>query len=472
MPSSAAAATCWARRIVTWARAHAAARRDTPRPSIALVAVVAGLLLGVSGSSGQPPRSPPRGRERLVAETWPHLLTAVPDGTYAAYGVDGHVHSSISRDARHEPPLVAEMAAAVGLDALVLTDHGGSQGAAVARRPGLLVMAGVEVGGPFGHAVVWGARSHAREYRKASDYSLADVAALTHADGGIIALAHPGWWISHHPHDPRMWMDRDALRRGGLSEALDALELWNGVYPRYTEALLSDWVDLWEQGSEVPIIGNSDFHTWALHHLGTPRTFVLCRVVPDGRPALDEACVLDAVRRGRSYLSRGPAIAWSAEGRIAGERIVAQPGATIDLSIEVQLRDTEGRPVLQVLRGSSVVESRALPSLHSSHQVRVTMPTHDTPLWLRVAYAQEGFATPPFALVTNPITLDVPPARTDTREPAGPQVDRRRYAVGAASRTEWPADRYVRDRLQAQRLNARRARIQTREPAPRRGHRR
>ncbi|MEZ4328559.1 MAG: CehA/McbA family metallohydrolase [Polyangiales bacterium] len=434
--------------------------RRARNPTLPLVVLCVALVVAVSGSSGQAGRRPRPGPQAPVAETWPRLLTTVPGGTYAAFGVDGHAHSSISRDARLPPPVVAELASQMDLDALVLTDHGGNHGAAMAQRADLLVLPGVEVGGEFGHAVVWGTRAHAREYRKASDADLDATAALAHADGGIIALAHPGWWISRHPHDPRMWMDRDALRRGGIAEGLDALELWNGVYPRYTEALLRDWVDLWEAGNEVPIIGNSDFHRRAQHHLGTPRTFVLCPVPPGGAPTLDRACVLEAARRGRSYLSQGPAIAWSANGRIAGERIVAPPGEAIQLTIEVKLRDALGEPQLEVLQGNDVVEVRSLSSLHSHHQVRVPMPARDTPLWLRVAYGTYDYSTPPFALVTNPITLDVPPARTDTREAAGGVLMRRRYALGTESRSHWAADRWVRDRLQALVLQDRRVRIQ------------
>lgn len=428
---------------------------------MALGVACAVLVVAVSGSSGQAGRVQ-RAQPLFTTEEWPRLRTVVPGATYAAFGVDGHVHSSISRDARHPPALVAELAEQVDLDALVLTDHGGTHGAELARRPGLLVLPGVEVGGEFGHAVVWGAQTHAREYRDASDVDLAAAAALAHTDGGLIALAHPGWWISRHPHDPRMWMDRNALRRGGIAEGLDALELWNGVYPRYTEALLRDWVDLWEAGNEIPLVGNSDFHTRARHHLGTPRTFVLCRVAPEGTPTLDAACVIDAARRGRSYLSQGPAIAWSAEGRVAGERIVGEAGMTLRLSIEVQLHDTQGQPVLEVLAGNDIVETRALPELHSQHDVRIVMPAHDTPLWLRVAYGAASSATPPFALVTNPITLDVAPARTDTREVAGGRLARRRYALDAESREHWTADRWVRDRLQALVLQDRSVRIRTR----------
>lgn len=431
------------------------------RSTIALGAACAVLVVAVSGSSGQAGRVP-RAEPLFTTEEWPRLRTVVPGATYAAFGVDGHVHSSISRDARHPPALVAELAEQVDLDALVLTDHGGTHGAELARRPGLLVLAGVEVGGEFGHAVVWGAHTHAREYRDASDVDLAAAAALAHSDGGLIALAHPGWWISRHPHDPRMWMDRNALRRGGVAEGLDALELWNGVYPRYTEALLRDWVSLWEAGNEVPLVGNSDFHTRARHHLGTPRTFVLCRVAPEGTPTLSAACVIDAARHGRSYLSQGPAIAWSAEGRIAGDRIVGEAGMTIRLSIEVQLRDMQEQTVLEVLEGNDVVETRALHELHSQHDVRIVMPAHDTPLWLRVAYGPTSSATPPFALVTNPITLDVAPARTDTREPVGGRLARRRYALDGDSREHWAADRWVRDRLQALVLDDRSARIRTR----------
>ena len=59
-----------------------------------------------------------------------------------------------------------------------------------------------------------------------------------------------------------------------------------------------------------------------------------------------------------------------------------------------------GFSVLEVLTGNDVVEARPLSTLHSEHRVRVTMPAHDTPLWLRVAYGSGGTNVPPFALVT------------------------------------------------------------------------
>jgi predicted metal-dependent phosphoesterase TrpH len=72
-----------------------------------------------------------------------------------AFRVDPHVHSAASYDGRNPPELLLEQAAAVGLDAVVITDHdriGASVRAAeLAPEYGLVGIPGAEISTAHGH---------------------------------------------------------------------------------------------------------------------------------------------------------------------------------------------------------------------------------------------------------------------------------------------------------------------------------
>ena len=213
---------------------------------------------------------------------------------FEVHAFDGHVHTEHSMDARLPTRQVLAVAEAVGLDTLIITDHGTTSADREVQAYGgpLSVLIGAEVGGDYGHALLWNLRN--REGMAVAAESMPTLGAFARRHGALAVLAHPGWWFGHHPWDPRRWMHIDALRRGGISETVDALELWNGQYWHRTRELIDEWAALIEQGIFVPVVGSSDFHLLTRQRLGVPFNAFLCPVGADRA-----ACLVEAVRGGR-----------------------------------------------------------------------------------------------------------------------------------------------------------------------------
>jgi PHP domain len=111
---------------------------------------------------------------------------------YFPYRFEGHVHTSHSPDARH--PTVEILAAAehAGLDAIVITDHGASQARFdfPSYRGKLTPFVGREIGGDFGHAVIWNVADD--DYQNPHHTTLAERGQFAHSHGGLLVFAHPG----------------------------------------------------------------------------------------------------------------------------------------------------------------------------------------------------------------------------------------------------------------------------------------
>jgi hypothetical protein len=347
---------------------------------------------------------------------------------------DGHVHSAHSRDAQHPTRSVLAIAARADLDAVVLTDHGTTLGVseliAEGRGVPVPVLSGAEVGGDFGHAVVWGFDAYTLLH-DAPHQDLDVVAAIVKPRGAVLVLAHPGWWIRGNVVNPRLFMQYDSLRPGGRGQAIDALELWNGTYPVMSARLVAEWALLLERGLYVPVVGNSDFHEVGGQVLGTPRNVALC---PGEREAHRETvftCLLDATRKGRLYVSDGPTIAMTLGDATFGETITAEPGASLELAVraEASLGGT-----LVVYRGLERVASVPLtPAVALEQRFTIAVPANDTFVRVEIVRPQRLPLTAPFSLLTNPILIDVPPARTTQR---GTPLEGRQ--------TGWPGRGFVR----------------------------
>ncbi|MCC6877099.1 MAG: PHP domain-containing protein [Sandaracinaceae bacterium] len=354
------------------------------------------------------------GRIRRVQQDWPRLTAQIGGRTLSTFSFDGHVHTDHSRDARHPTGDVLFLAALADLDALVITDHGSSHATQDldGYRGDVAVLVGEEVGGPFGHAVIW----NVPERRGVQDAreTLRDLGAHVHAQGGVLVLAHPGWWMTHNTYDPRRWMDPQSLRRGGISENVDALELWNAVYYQRSRELLDQWVALLEQGIFVPIVGGSDFHVYGAHFLGTPRNVFSCAVDRDGRPAtpLGE-CLLEAVRRGRLFVSDGPVATLDVAGHTMGEVLGVRPGA--ELRVQVRAVAPRGGQ-LRVFLGRNVAGTLDLPPGEERSRIwTLRAPAEDSFVRVEIERATPVENATSFSLVSNPVLLDVGPARASWR---------------------------------------------------------
>lgn len=380
------------------------------------------VLLALAALSPAPAGAWPRMPPLPPPQRWVSLPVRAREGTYRPVSFDGHVHTSRSHDADHPLRDVLALAENVGLDAIVITDHGSSHASGDLARIGyagpLAVLVGEEVGGSYGHAVIWNVTN--RRGVGPSAGSIDSLGRLVHERGGVVVLAHPGWWIAGNAYDPRRWMQYDALRRGGIGAQIDAIEIWNQVYFRPTRHLVDEWVGLLERGLYVPIVGGSDFHRFPSHDLGLPRNVALCPAeTPSEPPNAVASCILEAVRAGRLYVTDGPSIALTVSGRTLGSTVAAVPGAPV--VVRIRALAPEGG-TLELHVGREMRERIALPpGAPVEHVTTVTVPSHDSFVRVEIARARPVAFRTPFSLLTNPVLLDVPPWAEGWR---GPEQER------------------------------------------------
>ena len=295
----------------------------------------------------------------------------------------------------------------LGLDAIIFTDHGSTRAASEVQELSAIAKSapGQEVGGPFGHAVMWNTPD--RDLADSSRTSLAKRAAYAHAHGGLIVLAHPGWWIRGVREDPANGIRAANLRSGGKSADIDAIEIWNGVYSAPTRKLIASWVDLLDDGLYVPVVGGSDFHNPHTHRLGHPRNIALCETP-------DIACILDAAKHGRLYISDGPSLVFTANDALAGEVVGGAPGSALHVSIEAL---APGGGTLVLYLGHAAIERVALDAREKTTATfDLVMLADDSYLRVEIEQPSPHPDRPPeLTLLSNPILLDPDPARPSWR---------------------------------------------------------
>ena len=317
---------------------------------------------------------------------------------YHPYRFEGHVHTSHSLDAKHPTVEILAEAERLGLDAIVITDHGASVAKSdFARYTGKLTpFVGREIGGDYGHAVMWNVTEDTLQVP--SRTTLEERSRFAHARGGLLVFAHPGWWIDGKLRDPLQWMAPEAMRRGGIAGEVDAIELWTGVYWGPLPKLIAAWVELLEAGVFVPIVGNSDFHRFSSHELGNAHNIALC-----DRPEV-ATCLWPAVREGRIIVTDGPSAVLSVNERLPGS-IVDPAGAP--LRVQVEALAPEGG-TLRVYLGKQIVQTLALPPGEPTRaQWSLDAPAADTYLRIDIERSTRRPGRPPVSLLSNPVLIDV-----------------------------------------------------------------
>jgi hypothetical protein len=376
------------------------------RASTAL-ALAALVLLGAG-----PARAWPVGVRLPAEQEWSLPDVEARSGRYRVVTFDGHVHTDDSHDARHPTRDVLELAERADLDAVVITDHG-SVGAQrdFAAYPGAVVpLIGEEVGGSFGHAVIWNVPER-RGVHDAARRSMEALAGLVHERGGVVVLAHPGWWIGGNVFDPLRWMEYDALRRGGIAEGVDALELWNQQFHVPSRQLVDAWDALLGRGLFVPLVGNSDFHILDADRIGEPRNALLCPLRGAELAQPIEVCLVEGVRRGRLYVTDGPSLVLTVAGRTLGDVVPAF--AHTLLAVEVAAQAPRGG-VLLVRVGTEIIDRITLAAgERTERRLAVRVPASDSYLRVEIERAEPTPGVPPFSLLSNPVRIDVLPVRED-----------------------------------------------------------
>lgn len=371
------------------------------------LALAASALLVPAHGAAWPPGTPlPEPRD------WSLPDVEARSGAYRPVTFDGHVHTHYSHDARHRTVDVLDLAARADLDAVVLTDHGSVHAADdfAAWIGPTTPLIGEEVGGAFGHALIWNV--HERDgIRDAATQSLARLGRMVHERGGVLVLAHPGWWIAGNLFDPLRWLEHDALRRGGIADDVDALELWNQQYVSWTRQLIDAWDGLLGRSLYVPVVGSSDFHVLGVDRIGEPRNVLLCPVAGDRLTQPLEACLVDAVRAGRLYVTDGPSLVLTMAGRTLGEVVPAF--AHTWLAVQIRVTAPAGGTLL-VRVGAHIVERIPLaPGAPLERALAIRVPESDSYLRVEVERPTPERRRAPFSLLANPIRIDVLPLRDD-----------------------------------------------------------
>jgi hypothetical protein len=352
------------------------------------------------------PPAPVRVRREDARHFPPFGPLSIAGSTYYTYRFEGHVHTSHSRDAKHPTVDVLAAAEKLGLDALVITDHGASDAYEdFSKYQGKLVpFVGREIGGQFGHAVVWNVREDGTH--RATTTSLQVRADYAHKYGGLLVFAHPGWWIDGRDRNPLEWMTPEAMRKGGVAGDVDAIELWNGVYRTPLPRLIHAWEKLLEAGVYVPIVGNSDFHNFAVHKLGNAHNLAICEQ-PDV-----SSCLWSAVQKGRIIVTDGPAAVFTVNDQLPGS-ILAADGSPLRVTADVL--SPEGG-TLRVYSGKDVVHTLELqPGVRAQANWQIASPAADSYVRVDILRPQQDVKRTPISLLSNPVLVDVAPLRESWR---------------------------------------------------------
>lgn len=363
-------------------------------------------------AAGQQPeheREPARERARPAANGAPFAALgplSLGGAVYHPYRFEGHVHTAHSPDAKHATVDILAAAERAGLDALVITDHGAGK----ARfdfpnyRGKLVPFVGREIGGEFGHAVMWNVAEDADQVP--SRTTLEQRSQFAHAHGGLLIFAHPGWWIDGRERDPREWLTPEAMRKGGVAGEVDAIELWNGVYYAPLPRLIDAWVALLQAGVFVPIVGNSDFHRFGSHRLGNAHNIALC-----DRPDLS-TCLWPAVRAGRIVVTDGPSAVLTVNERLPGS-VVDPHGAPLRIAVDA-LAPAGG--TLRVYVGTAVVHTLQLERGERARaEWNVASPTEDSFVRIDIERRVAVQGRPSVSLLSNPVLIDIGPQRGSWR---------------------------------------------------------
>jgi len=210
---------------------------------------------------------------------------------------DLHCHT-LHSDGDSWPADMLTEAVGRGLDFLGVTDHNQvGHHADYARVQGdhlPIVLPGVEVTTYGGHWNAWGT-DRWWEFREPETDAVSRAMQAAAASGALVSVNHP------KPYGPA-WEYLNAI-------GYHAIEVWNGGWERLNHAAMAWWEQHLRAGRRVVALGGSDAHhlktadTNNRHGpgLGWPTTWALT----GGHRT--PAAVLDAIRAGRVFLSRGPA---------------------------------------------------------------------------------------------------------------------------------------------------------------------
>jgi hypothetical protein len=324
--------------------------------------------------------------------------------------MDTHVHTATF--ARHGDASIAERMLTIageGIELPVSSEHDTrvdfeARAVAAGVRGAFTPILGTEVTTPaLGHFNVFPVPegSDAIDHRSADWTRLADaIAALTPRP--VVVLNH-GRDVhgGFRPLGPTRHLGVAGEDLDGWTLPATAMEIVNsGAVMSDALALTRDWMGLLNRGIRLAPIGSSDSHDVARYIVGQGRTYVPC---PDTRPdAIDRACAVDAVQRGRVQVAYGLLAAIDVDGRGPGDLV--RPGRELAVRLRVSGPGwTRARRLALYANGTLVREATIhageAAGVKADRTWRLPTPPHDVHL---VAVATGPGVTAPYWPTAKP----------------------------------------------------------------------
>ncbi len=197
-----------------------------------------------------------------------------------------------------------------GLDFIFLTDHNKISGWETAREEKFSLLPGIEFTTFWGHFTSFGITEYIEWDKINPDRGIREVSELVHSQGGLFCVAHPFTIGDPVCTGCRCIMDIDW-------NYVDALEVWAGTFSQRrhenTEALRL-WRNLLNHGYRIAGIGSTDIHSLKDIYPDVPVTYVLVE-------ELNLINLLDSIKKGRVYISRGPEVSFNINDVSIGDTI-------------------------------------------------------------------------------------------------------------------------------------------------------
>jgi len=152
--------------------------------------------------------------------------------------------------------------------------------------------------------------------------------------GAVLQVNHPRAGDLGYFNNLYLDQESAATALAELDLNFDVLEVLNGPYfYSSNQAAIEDWFHLLNRGYVFPIVGSSDSHGIDREEPGYSRTYVS---VPDekGKP-LDRAAFIAALKKGRSFVTNGPLIAFKVNSLDTPGDLVQAKGGQVTISLRV-----------------------------------------------------------------------------------------------------------------------------------------
>lgn len=222
---------------------------------------------------------------------------------------DFHSHSTHSDGSLSIEELVKN-AIDRGLDFIFLTDHNKISGWETAKEERFPLLPGIEFTTFWGHFTAFGITRYIEWDKITPEKGIKEVSELVHSQGGLFCVAHPFTIGDPVCTGCRCIMDIDW-------DYVDAIEVWAGTFSQRrhenTETLKL-WKNLLNEGYRIVGIGSTDIHSLKDIHPDVPMTFVLVE-------ELNLRNILDSIKEGRVYVSRGPEVGFNIDDASIGDTL-------------------------------------------------------------------------------------------------------------------------------------------------------